>query len=277
MVVDDDTYVVRSSLLDLLRPLDASQPRLLGKCTFRAKIPPPFPRMIYSAVGGSGILMSGALVRALLPHFDACRAAWHSMSAHSDMRVGQCAGWKVKAMTGVDTCLRPSFKHAFTNNPPEQELRYRLDLRKLHALGRMGAKVGGCTNRNQGCAMSDRVVALHEKDPARIERIHAHVQQLEARGVRVTWSALVPLVADMCRMPARSRMNQKELSRRGNVDHGTRSSVNCDLGNATQSELSGEAESTDSPPTSPTRVDRPRARGSRAARRESPRHRDTRI
>ena len=59
-------------------------------------------------MGGSGILMSGALVRALMPHFDACRAAWHSMSAHSDMRVGQCAGWKVKAMTGVDTCLRPS-------------------------------------------------------------------------------------------------------------------------------------------------------------------------
>ena len=241
MVVDDDTYIVRSSLLDLLRPLNASRPHLLGKCTFRANMPPPFPRMIYSAVGGSGILMSGALVRALMPHFDDCRAAWHSMAAHSDMRVGQCAGWKVPAIAGLDTCLKPSFKHAFTNNPVEQEMRWRLALRKRLAAAVRGAKPtpkeGGCTKHNQGCAMGDRVVGLHEKDPERLGRIHAFVQRLERRGVPVTWSALVPLVAELCGMPPRSRADQKEGSRRANLDRGTRPSESCNLGNATQEEL----------------------------------------
>jgi len=170
IIVDDDTVLVPVNLRGMIRDLrlNPNNETMLGRCVGYDEVGDG--RGYSFVVGGAGIFMSHALVKAMAPHIPKCRHEYTHVY-HADARIGGCINYTMKHAEVLDDLCSErredtldSNSYMFTNGDVLEEM----------------------FNRPE----QERVVTVHEKNPHRIDILNKWFLDATAVNATITWGAM---------------------------------------------------------------------------------------
>lgn len=161
LMAEDDTVVVKSNLDGLLEQLPRDTDMYMGKCVVAHKTK-KYRNGVF-IMGGSGILMSGGLLRKMAPHIEKCRREYANF-LHGDTRVGAClelAGVLPKQICGLAKGFKFTSMSVWTavNSPLRRDRNF-------------------------------RVVTMHEKDPDKLRCLNDAIVDMDRKGKHISFGLL---------------------------------------------------------------------------------------
>lgn len=186
LIVDDDTVIVPANLQGMIKDLNLKRHEFwyIGKCAYfeaNMRKDSRTEEEVEFVVGGSGILMSHALVEALAPVVKSCRRDYNHLT-YGDGRIGAC----IQDTLNMSSVVDPSN----TCSDRLSEKRSQLGLTYKFCLGDWSKKHYKSNYTPKPDHHKLLIVSLHEKHLAHTKLFNEWFRNMTLANRTISWAAL---------------------------------------------------------------------------------------